>query len=113
MALELIVNLLLIAGGIFCFVNVSTTMPHSAVNELGAEQWPQAQAWGIVEAGQLKAAIEDVFIEYDEESSYEQILADISSRSIKKKISRQPSRISFLPSAALSRASFSSAWCWW
>ena len=37
MALELIVNLLLIAGGIFCFVNVSTTMPHSAVNELGAE----------------------------------------------------------------------------
>ena len=41
MALELIVNLLLIAGGIFCFVNVSTTMPHSAVNELGAEQWPQ------------------------------------------------------------------------
>ena len=42
MALELIVNLLLIAGGIFCFVNVSTTMPHSAVNELGAEQWPQA-----------------------------------------------------------------------
>ena len=34
MALELIVNLLLIAGGIFCFVNVSTTMPHSAVNEL-------------------------------------------------------------------------------
>ena len=28
--------------GIFCFVNVSTTMPHSAVNELGAEQWPQA-----------------------------------------------------------------------
>ena len=42
MALELIVNLLLIAGGIFCFVNVSTTMPHSAANELGAEQWPQA-----------------------------------------------------------------------
>lgn len=42
MALELIVNLLLIAGGIFCFVNVSTTMPHSAVNDLGAEQWPQA-----------------------------------------------------------------------
>ena len=42
MALELIVNLLLIVGGIFCFVNVSTTMPHSAVNELGAEQWPQA-----------------------------------------------------------------------
>ena len=30
MALELIVNLLLIAGGIFCLVNVSTTMPHSA-----------------------------------------------------------------------------------
>ncbi len=42
MALELIVNLLLLIGGIVCFVNVSTTMPHSAANELGAEQWPQA-----------------------------------------------------------------------
>lgn len=42
MALELIVNLLLLAGCVGFFVNVSTTMPHSAVNELGAEQWPQA-----------------------------------------------------------------------
>ncbi|MFR3950356.1 MAG: hypothetical protein ACLTZM_27180 [Ruminococcus sp.] len=31
----------------------------------------------------LESDSEDVFIEYDEESSYEQILADISSRSIK------------------------------
>ncbi|WP_300413338.1 tripartite tricarboxylate transporter TctB family protein [uncultured Oscillibacter sp.] len=42
MALELIVNLILLFGCIGFFVNVSTTMPHSAVNELGAEQWPQA-----------------------------------------------------------------------
>ena len=42
MALELIVNLLLLAGCVGFFINVSTTMPHSAVNELGAEQWPQA-----------------------------------------------------------------------
>lgn len=41
MALELIVNLLLLAGSVGCFINVSTTMPHSPVNELGAEQWPQ------------------------------------------------------------------------
>ena len=42
MALEVIVNLLLLAGCVGFFINVSTTMPHSAVNELGAEQWPQA-----------------------------------------------------------------------
>ena len=93
MALELIVNLLLIAGGIFCFVNVSTTMPHSAVNELGAEQWPQA----ILVLMLIALAFNVIrFFKIN-----------------KKKISRQPSRVSFLPSAALSRASFSSAWCWW
>lgn len=42
MALQLIVNIFLLAACALCFVNVSTTMPHSAVNELGAEQWPQA-----------------------------------------------------------------------
>lgn len=42
MAIELIFNLLLLAGCVVCYVNVTTTMPHSAVNELGAEQWPQA-----------------------------------------------------------------------
>lgn len=42
MALELIFNILLLIGCGVCFVNVSTTMPHSAANELGAEQWPQA-----------------------------------------------------------------------
>lgn len=41
MALELIVNLLLLIGCVGCYINVSTTMPHSAANELGAEQWPQ------------------------------------------------------------------------
>ena len=41
MALELIFNLLLLAFCGVCFVNVTTKMPHSAVNELGAEQWPQ------------------------------------------------------------------------
>lgn len=41
MAIELICNLLLLIGSIICFVNVTTTMPHSARNELGAEQWPQ------------------------------------------------------------------------
>lgn len=93
MALELIVNLLLIAGGIFCFVNVSTTMPHSAVNELGAEQWPQA----ILVLMLIALAFNVIrFFKIN-----------------KKKILRLASRISFLPSAALSRASFSSAWCWW
>lgn len=41
MAIELIVNILLLIFSGFCFVNVSTTMPKSAANELGAEQWPQ------------------------------------------------------------------------
>ena len=31
---------------------------HDFPDRLFAEHWPQAQAWGIVEAGQLKAAIE-------------------------------------------------------
>lgn len=42
MALELIVNLLLLGFSIFCFWYVDVTMPVSAENELGAEQWPQA-----------------------------------------------------------------------
>lgn len=42
MAIELLFNLLLLIGCGVCYVNVTTTMPHSAVNELGAEQWPQA-----------------------------------------------------------------------
>ena len=42
MALELIVNLILLGFSGFCFWYVDTTMPVSAANELGAEQWPQA-----------------------------------------------------------------------
>ncbi|MEG2296978.1 MAG: tripartite tricarboxylate transporter TctB family protein [Clostridium sp.] len=42
MALELIVNVILLAVSVFCFYYVGATMPVSAVNELGAEQWPQA-----------------------------------------------------------------------
>ena len=42
MALELIVNLLLLGFSIFCYFYVGATMPVSAANELGAEQWPQA-----------------------------------------------------------------------
>ena len=42
MALELIVNLLLLGFSAFCFYYVGATMPVSPVNELGAEQWPQA-----------------------------------------------------------------------
>ncbi len=42
MVIELIFNLILLIGCVVCYVNVTTTMPHSAVNELGAEQWPQA-----------------------------------------------------------------------
>lgn len=42
MAIELIVNILLILASIFCFGYVGSTMPKSAINELGAEQWPQA-----------------------------------------------------------------------
>lgn len=42
MAIELIVNVLLLLFSIFCFYVVGTTMPKSPINELGAEQWPQA-----------------------------------------------------------------------
>jgi hypothetical protein len=42
MALELIVNVLLLLGSIICFGYVGSTMPISPDNELGAEQWPQA-----------------------------------------------------------------------
>ena len=35
-----------------------TPQEHDFPDRLFAEHWPQAQAWGIVEAGQLKAAIE-------------------------------------------------------
>ncbi|GHV83221.1 hypothetical protein AGMMS50212_05610 [Spirochaetia bacterium] len=41
MALELIVNILLMAGSVFCWWYVGATMPKSAASELGAEQWPQ------------------------------------------------------------------------
>jgi hypothetical protein len=41
MALELIVNVLLLIASIFCFWYVGATMPRSDVDELGAEQWPQ------------------------------------------------------------------------
>jgi hypothetical protein len=41
MALELIVNVLLFLFSAFCFFYVGATMPKSAENELGAEQWPQ------------------------------------------------------------------------
>jgi len=41
MALELIVNILLLAASLFCFWYVGTTMPGSPVDQLGAEQWPQ------------------------------------------------------------------------
>lgn len=42
MAIELIVNVVLLLFSIFCFFYVGSTMPKSPVNELGAEQWPQA-----------------------------------------------------------------------
>lgn len=42
MALELIVNLILLGASLFCYWYVGATMPVSAANELGAEQWPQA-----------------------------------------------------------------------
>lgn len=42
MAIELIVNVALLGFSIFCYFYVGQTMPKSAVNELGAEQWPQA-----------------------------------------------------------------------
>jgi len=41
MALELIVNVLLLAASIFCFWYVGATMPASPADQLGAEQWPQ------------------------------------------------------------------------
>lgn len=42
MALELIVNVILLLASVFCYWYVGSTMPTSAINELGAEQWPQA-----------------------------------------------------------------------
>lgn len=41
MALELIVNILLMIASVFSFWYVGSTMPKSADNEMGAEQWPQ------------------------------------------------------------------------
>lgn len=75
MALELIVNLLLLGFSIFCYWYVGATMPVSADNELGAEQWPQALlillilalGWNIFKyfkknpASNIKAAFRDFF----------------------------------------------------
>ena len=41
MALELIVNVILVIASVFTFWYVGATMPSSAANVLGAEQWPQ------------------------------------------------------------------------
>ena len=41
MALELIVNALLLAASVFCYWYVGATMPRSQDNEMGAEQWPR------------------------------------------------------------------------
>ena len=41
MALELIVNVLLLAAAVFTYWYVGATMPVSPVAELGAEQWPR------------------------------------------------------------------------
>jgi hypothetical protein len=41
MAIELIVNVLLLVGSIFCYWYVGATVPVSPESELGAEQWPQ------------------------------------------------------------------------
>jgi len=41
MALELIVNVLLLIASVFCFWYVGATMPVSPADEMGAEQWPQ------------------------------------------------------------------------
>jgi hypothetical protein len=41
MALELIVNMLLLAASVFSFWYVGATMPKSRADEMGAEQWPQ------------------------------------------------------------------------
>lgn len=75
MALELIVNLLLLGFSVFCYWYVGATMPVSADNELGAEQWPQALlillilslGWNIFKyfkknpASEIKAAFRDFF----------------------------------------------------
>lgn len=50
MALELIVNLLLLGASLFCYWYVGVTMPTSAINELGAEQWPQALLMVLIPA---------------------------------------------------------------
>ncbi|WP_333651577.1 tripartite tricarboxylate transporter TctB family protein [Lacrimispora sp.] len=50
MALELIVNLLLLGTALFCYWYVGATMPSSAINELGAEQWPQALLMVLIPA---------------------------------------------------------------
>jgi hypothetical protein len=42
MALELIVNVLLLLFSAYCFWYVGATMPASPDSEIGAEQWPQA-----------------------------------------------------------------------
>ncbi len=42
MVIELVVNFLILGLSVFCFFYVGATMPKSPVNELGAEQWPQA-----------------------------------------------------------------------
>ena len=42
MAIELIVNILLLFFSVFCYIYVGSTMPKSAASDLGAEQWPQA-----------------------------------------------------------------------
>jgi len=75
MALELIVNLILLGFSVFCFWYVGATMPVSADNELGAEQWPQALlallilalVWNIYQyfrrhpVSEVKAAFRDFF----------------------------------------------------
>jgi hypothetical protein len=50
MALELIVNVLLLLFSIFSFWYVGATMPVSPDNELGAEQWPQALFFLLIAA---------------------------------------------------------------
>jgi hypothetical protein len=41
MALELIVNVLLVIASVICYWYVGATMPVSQPDEMGAEQWPQ------------------------------------------------------------------------
>lgn len=50
MALELIVNILLLILSAVCFWQVGATMPKSADSELGAEQWPQALLFLLIVA---------------------------------------------------------------